>query len=125
MPSVRARSPGQEPTLAPAHLAHRKAAVQREPKLFNTFDQKESVMTQLCCPRCRLRFTPAAAAYIVACPECGEPPQQITSQSALGFRLLGPEDLPIELPQAAALAIPAPEPDTRSRPTPTSAYSDC
>ena len=27
-------------------------------------------MTHVCCPRCRLRFTPAAAAYIVACPEC-------------------------------------------------------
>lgn len=70
-------------------------------------------MTHVCCPRCRLRFTPAAAAYIVACPDCGEPPHQITSQSALGFRLVGPEDLPIELPQAAAHSIPAPEPGTR------------
>jgi hypothetical protein len=80
---------------------------------LNTFDQKGSVMTHVCCPRCRLRFTPAAAAYIVACPECGELPHQITSESAVGFRLHGPEDLPIELPQAAALSIPAPEPSTR------------
>jgi hypothetical protein len=114
MPSLRARPPRQEPTLIPTDLAHQPAAVQREPKLFKTFDQKGSVMTQVCCPRCRLRFTPAAAACIVACPECGEPPHQITSQSAVGFRLLGPEDLPIELPQAAALSIPVPEPGTRS-----------
>jgi hypothetical protein len=78
----------------------------------HTFNQKGSVMTHVCCPCCRLRFTPAAAAYIVACPECGEPPHQITSQSALGFRLLGPEDLPIDLPQAVAVSIAAPEPGT-------------
>jgi hypothetical protein len=71
-------------------------------------------MTHTSCPRCRLRFTPAAAAYIVACPGCGQPPHQITSQSAIGFRLLGPEDLPVELPRAAARSIPAPEPGTRS-----------
>jgi len=70
-------------------------------------------MTHVCCPRCRLRFTPAASAYIATCPECGEPPQQMTSESALGFRLLGPEDLPIELPQAIAASLPAPEPGTR------------
>jgi hypothetical protein len=71
-------------------------------------------MTHVCCPRCRLRFTAAASAYIAACPECGEPPQQITSESALGFRLVGPEDLPIELPQAVAVSIPLPEPGTSS-----------
>jgi hypothetical protein len=70
-------------------------------------------MTHLCCSRCRLRFTPAAAAYIEACPECGEPPEQITSQSALGFRLVGPEDLPIELPQEVAVSIPVHQPRTR------------
>jgi hypothetical protein len=67
-------------------------------------------MTHACCPRCRLRFTPVASAYITACPECGEPPQHVTNlESALGFRLLGPEDLPIELPQAVAVSIPVPE----------------
>jgi hypothetical protein len=70
-------------------------------------------MTHVCCPRCRLRFTPAASAYIAACPECGEPPEQMTSESAMGFRLLGPEDLPIELPLAIAASFPAPEPGTR------------
>ena len=71
-------------------------------------------MTHVCCPRCRLRFTPASSAYIVACPECGEPPQETTSESALGFRLLGPEDLPIELSQAVAVAVPVPDPGARS-----------
>lgn len=70
-------------------------------------------MTHLCCPNCRLRFTPAAAAYIAGCPECGEPPRQLSSEGALGFRLVGPEDLPIDLPEAIAASIPAPEPDTR------------
>ena len=32
---------------------------------------KGSVMTHVCCPSCRLRFSPAAAAYLVSCPECG------------------------------------------------------
>jgi len=71
-------------------------------------------MTQICCPHCRLRFTPAASAYVVACPECGEPPQQITNlEGTVGFRLLGPEDLPIDLPQAAEVSMPVPEPPTQ------------
>ena len=72
-------------------------------------------MTHLCCPRCRLRFTAAAAAYITACPKCGESPQLTSSESSLGFRLFGPEDLPHELPQAVAVSVPVPEPD-RARP---------
>jgi hypothetical protein len=70
-------------------------------------------MTRLCCARCRLRFTPAAAAYIIACPECGEPPQPLASlQSTVGFRLVGPEDLPHQLPYAAAVSIALPNPRT-------------
>jgi len=68
-------------------------------------------MGNVCCPRCRLRFTPAAAAYITACPECGNSPQPIASlERTLGFRVVGPEDLPHELPQASAIAITYPEP---------------
>lgn len=71
-------------------------------------------MTHVCCPRCRLRFTPAVAAYLVACPECGKPPLQIASlERAFGFRLVGPEDLPVDLPHAAAISIPPSEPGTR------------
>jgi len=72
--------------------------------------------THLCCPNCRLRFTPAAAAYIMACPECGDPPQPIASaERTLGFRLLGPEDLPNQLPYAVAMSIAVTEQD-RARP---------
>jgi hypothetical protein len=68
-------------------------------------------MTDACCPRCRLRFTPAAAAYIVACPECGDLPLPIGGlERTFGFRLVGPEDLPHELPCAAAVAMTFPEP---------------
>jgi hypothetical protein len=68
-------------------------------------------MTHVCCPACRLRFTLAAAAYLVACPECGEPPQRISSlERAVGFRLFGPEDIPLVLPEAAAVSIPVPDP---------------
>jgi hypothetical protein len=67
-------------------------------------------MTHSCCPRCRLRFTPAAAAYITACPECGNSPQPVLSlERTFGFRLVGPEDLPHELPCAAAVSITLPE----------------
>jgi hypothetical protein len=72
-------------------------------------------MTHVCCPRCRLRFTPAAAAYITACPECGDAPQPIASlECSVGFRLVGPEDLPRELPYATATSITFPDPGGRS-----------
>ena len=65
-------------------------------------------MTRLCCPNCRLRFTSAAAAYITACPECGDLPQPIASlERTLGFRLVGPEDLPHRLPYAIAVSSAA------------------
>ena len=71
-------------------------------------------MGHLCCPNCRLRFTPAAAAYIMACPECGDPPRPIASlERTLGFRLVGPEDLPHELPYAVARSIALPDPEAR------------
>ena len=72
---------------------------------------KGSVMTPVCCPSCRLRFTPAAAAYLVECPECGRPPERIASfERVVGFRLVGPQDVPHSVPQAAAVAIAVPEP---------------
>jgi hypothetical protein len=72
-------------------------------------------VTHVCCPACRLRFTPAAAAYIVACPECGALPQAITSLECIfGFRLVGPEDLPRDLPYATARSITLPRPEARS-----------
>jgi hypothetical protein len=68
-------------------------------------------MTHVCCPSCRLRFTPAAAAYLAACPECGEPPQPIAGlERSVGFRLFRLEDLPHSLPEAVAVSIPVPDP---------------
>jgi len=74
-----------------------------------------TAMTHLCCPACRLRFTHAAAAYLTACPECGDSLQPIDSlERTFGFRLVGPEDLPHELPYATAVSITFPEPRARS-----------
>jgi hypothetical protein len=68
-------------------------------------------MTHVCCPHCRLRFTPAAAAYITGCPECGDPPLPTASlEGTFGFRLVGPHDLPHELPHAAAVSLTLPDP---------------
>jgi hypothetical protein len=67
--------------------------------------------THLCCPHCRLRFTPAAAAYIVRCPECGDSPQPIASlELTFGFRVIGPDDFPHELPYATAVSVALPRP---------------
>lgn len=68
-------------------------------------------MTHTCCPNCRLRFTPPAAAYLAACPECGEPPQTIASlELAIGYRLVTLEGVPQAPPQAVADAISVPVP---------------
>jgi hypothetical protein len=68
-------------------------------------------MTHVGCPNCRLRFTGAASAYLVACPECGQPPHAIAdAQSVVGFRLFVVEDVPREQPEAVAVAIPVPDP---------------
>jgi hypothetical protein len=73
-------------------------------------------MTHVCCPSCRLRFSPAAAAYLVACPQCGEQLEPIVSLKAvLGFRLFDAEEALPSLPQALAVSIPVPEPP-RTRP---------
>jgi hypothetical protein len=66
-------------------------------------------MTQVCCPSCRLRFARAATAYLVACPDCGEPPQPVLSaEHALGFRLVSDRDRSDSPPVALAVALPIP-----------------
>jgi hypothetical protein len=63
-------------------------------------------MTHVCCPGCRLRFAPAVAAYLEACPSCGEPPESVaTAERALGFGLYTPADDLLELPAALAAAL--------------------
>lgn len=67
-------------------------------------------MTHLCCPHCRLRFTPATGAYLAACPQCGEPPQPSSLQGIVGFRIFRLQDVPHPLPEAVAVALPVPDP---------------
>jgi hypothetical protein len=68
-------------------------------------------MTQVCCPSCRLRFTRAAAAHLVACPECGRPLHPVPSaKRVVGFRLASGDydyDDSEVVPVALALALPA------------------
>lgn len=59
-----------------------------------------TAMTHLCCPRCRLRFTPAAAAHVATCPECGEPLQPSSLEDTVGFRVFKLEDVPHSIPSA-------------------------
>ena len=67
-------------------------------------------MTHIGCPSCRLRFSSAAVAHLVVCPECGRAPQPIASaEGVVGFRLFIVEDLPHDLPEAVAVSLPAPE----------------
>jgi predicted RNA-binding Zn-ribbon protein involved in translation (DUF1610 family) len=64
-----------------------------------------------CCPACRLRFAAAEAAYLAACPTCGQQLQSRAGLSgALGFRLFRPEDAPGSLPEALAVSLPDPDP---------------
>ena len=68
-------------------------------------------MTHVCCPDCRLRFSPLAEAYLVACPGCGEPPQTLAGlQEAVGFRLFRLDDVPHPLPKAITVSISTPDP---------------
>ena len=71
---------------------------------------QKAAVTHVGCCRCRLRFTPAAAAYLAACPECGQPPQPIVgAEGVVGFRLFVVEDVPHDLPEAVAVSIPIPD----------------
>ena len=78
-------------------------------------NERVGKMTQVCCPSCRLRFTRAAAAYLVACPDCGEPPQPVVrAEDILGFRLVSDDDRSDSLPVALAIALARPTSDERS-----------
>ena len=63
------------------------------------------------CPDCRLRFAPADAGYLPACPECGKPLQPLRGlEGAVGFRLFKADDGPRSLPEAVAVSMPPPDP---------------
>jgi hypothetical protein len=68
-------------------------------------------MTHTSCPTCRIRFTPAAAATLVACPQCGEPPQASPGPiGVVGFRLFTLTDVPYPQPEAIAVSVALPDP---------------
>jgi hypothetical protein len=68
-------------------------------------------MTHVSCPDCRLRFTPATAAYLLACPVCGKPLAPLVGPGgAVGFRLFRGDDDAHSLPEAVAVALPPPAP---------------
>ncbi len=69
-------------------------------------------MTHACCLGCRLRFSPAAAAYLPACPQCGERLQTMAAlDGTVGFRLFRLADGPPSLPEAIAVSLPNPDPN--------------
>ena len=71
-------------------------------------------MSSACCYACRLRFSPAVASYLAACPQCGEPPQPMSSpEGAVGYRLYTPVDAPPALPEALEVSMPMPDPNGR------------
>jgi hypothetical protein len=71
-------------------------------------------MARACCTSCRIRFDPAAAAYLAACPACGEPLQPLTTpMEAVGYRLFTLEDAPAALPEAIEVSMPTPDPRSR------------
>jgi hypothetical protein len=70
-------------------------------------------MIRVCCPECRLRFSPAASAFIECCPDCDRVLQSVTDPRAMvGFRLLKLDAFPPALtdPIAAAVSLPLPDP---------------
>jgi hypothetical protein len=74
-----------------------------------------SVGLHASCPGCRLRFTPDLAAYLPACPVCGEALKSLAGpDQVVGLRLFSLEDIrsPDDThPSPEALAVPMPDPD--------------
>jgi hypothetical protein len=71
-------------------------------------------MTHAMCPDCRLRFTSAAAAYLPACPACGEQLQPLAGLAgAMGYRLFRLEDVSHAHPEAIEVSMPIRDPGPR------------
>jgi len=65
-------------------------------------------MTHVCCPSCRLRFAPGAAACLLACPECAQELQPVASlELSLGYQLVRFDQLFDALPDAVAGFAPS------------------
>ncbi len=66
-------------------------------------------MSHLCCPICEVRFSPAAATYLMECPDCGGPPVPVENlRSVVGFRLEQVESIPDVLSEVLAVPFAIP-----------------
>lgn len=66
-------------------------------------------MTHVCCPGCGVRFSRASAVNLVACPECGGPPQSVPgAEYVLGYRLASASADHVADDTAVAVAMPRP-----------------
>jgi hypothetical protein len=64
-------------------------------------------MTRSCCLHCGLRFSPATAAELSACPFCVQPLELVPAPAALGLKLIALDALAADeaaVERAAALA---------------------
>jgi hypothetical protein len=63
-------------------------------------------MTRSCCPTCRLRFSRATAAHLVACPFCAQPLDLLPASAALGCKRIAVDGLASPDPlEAQAIAV--------------------
>ena len=76
-------------------------------------------MTHTSCPSCRIRFTPAVASALAACPHCGNSLHTSANpKDVIGLRLFRPQDAPHPGPEAIAISVALPDPaDLRSGPS--------
>jgi hypothetical protein len=63
-------------------------------------------MTHASCPDCRLRFSSAVAAYLPACPACGQPLRSLARSDQVGFRLYRADEIEHALAEAVEAAMP-------------------
>jgi hypothetical protein len=65
-------------------------------------------MTRSCCPSCRLRFSRATAAHLVACPFCAQPLEVLVAAEALGYKRIAVDGLArTDAAESQAIAVAA------------------
>jgi hypothetical protein len=71
-------------------------------------------MTHTSCPTCRIRFTPAVASALSACPHCGKPlSARANPMEVIGFSLFRLQDVQHPEPEAIAVSVALPDPATQ------------
>jgi cold shock protein len=68
-----------------------------------------STGSRLCCPSCRLRFSPGASASLLCCPTCGRELEELAlARDALGYQLVALATSRLDAAVAAAAAAARP-----------------